>query len=126
MAPSLFLPREVDIPDYFPHNNLVLHDEITVPSSTLSDTVYLKDIRFAFNKSAFDETYRTYLEDLVEIMMKYPGLALQVNGYADAMGSESYNMKLSLLRANSVVDYLKHKIGLSERISVRPMVRRIR
>jgi outer membrane protein OmpA-like peptidoglycan-associated protein/tetratricopeptide (TPR) repeat protein len=112
------LSREVDIPDYFPHNNLVLYDEITVPSSTLSDTVYLKDIRFAFNKSAFDETYQAYLEDIVEIMVKYPGLGLHVSGFTDAMGSASYNMKLSLLRANIVADYMKHKVGLSERISV--------
>jgi outer membrane protein OmpA-like peptidoglycan-associated protein/tetratricopeptide (TPR) repeat protein len=112
------LIKDIDIPDYFPHNTIVLHEEITVPSRIISDTLLLKDIRFAFNKSNLDSSCESYLVDMVNVLMKYPTLTLKVNGYADALGSDIYNLKLSLMRANSVADYLKNKTGLSERITV--------
>jgi outer membrane protein OmpA-like peptidoglycan-associated protein len=112
------LTREMNIPNYFPDNNLVLQEEIIVPTRIVSDTLYLKDIHFAFNKSNLHDKYHLYLEDIIKVMEKYPGLTLQVNGYSDAIGSEEYNMKLSLVRANNVADYLKSRLDLSQRISV--------
>ena len=93
--------------------------EIIVPDTRMiPDTLFLKDIRFAFDKSHFSDEYQPYLDDIVNALQKYPGIAIQVNGYTDAIGSESYNLKLSMVRANHVADYLKTKAILTERISV--------
>jgi outer membrane protein OmpA-like peptidoglycan-associated protein len=112
------LTREIDIPDYFPYNDLVIHEKIVVQSGIISDTLYLKDVRFAFNKSNVDDAYLSYLGEIAKALVKYPGLVLQVNGYTDALGSNNYNLNLSMVRANNVVDYLKNMVDLSERVSV--------
>ena len=112
------LTREIDIPDYFPNNDLVIHEEITVPTRIVSDTLYLKDVRFAFNKSNIDDKYLPYLEEIAKVLVKYPGLILQANGHTDALGSNKYNLNLSMVRAKNVVDFLKNKVDLSERVSV--------
>lgn len=111
--------RNLTIPDYFPHNNLVFQEEITVPSRKAHiDTFYVKDIRFAFNNCKLDDIYRTYLDEVATILRKYPDLVVQTDGYTDALGSTGYNHNLSLLRATAVADYLKEKQILPDRIRI--------
>jgi outer membrane protein OmpA-like peptidoglycan-associated protein len=114
----LLLTRNLDIPDYFPHNELVLNAEITVPSKPVADTLVIKDIRFAFDKNLINDQHRSFLDEVIETMVRYPGLTLQVNGYADSKGKESYNIALSLSRARAVGDYLNSKASLADRISL--------
>ena len=52
---QLLLTRELSIPDYFPHPELILNTDITVPSRSVTDTLSLKDNRFAFDKSQIEE-----------------------------------------------------------------------
>ena len=112
------LSKDLVIPDYFPHNELLLQADITVHTRATADSFLLKDIRFAFDRSKLDEKYQLFLDEILQMMVKYPGLILQINGYADSRGRESYNMKLSLLRARAVEDYLKPRVTAKERISV--------
>jgi outer membrane protein OmpA-like peptidoglycan-associated protein len=112
------LTKELYIPDYFPHNNLVFHEELTIPSRILSDTLFIRNIRFAFNKSGFSEDYCPFLDGIAEALIRYPDVKLNVNGYADALGGSNYNLKLSMLRANSVAEYIKSKLPLPAKISV--------
>jgi|WetSurSiteA1Bulk_404760.scaffolds.fasta_scaffold00121_3 outer membrane protein OmpA-like peptidoglycan-associated protein len=114
----VLLSRELEIPDYFPGNELVLIADITVPSILPSDTVVLRDIRFAFDRSGLDDQYLGYLDSVARFMAEYPGLNLQINGYADSRGKESYNDKLSLFRAQAVKQYLQGNDTLAGRISV--------
>ena len=49
------------------------------------------------------------IDDLVDfININNPGV-IKINGYTDNVGSESYNIELSLLRAQSVKDFLLSK-----------------
>ncbi len=114
----LLLTRDLDIPEYFPHNNLVFQDKIVVPVTRLSDTLFLRNIRFAFNRSNISHEDRLSLEPLVKAMIKYPGITVQINGYADALGSDKYNLLLSQNRADSVAVYLKSEIATPERVTV--------
>lgn len=112
------LTRELSIPDYFPHPGLILNTDITVPSRFVADTLFLKDIRFAFDKSQIEEQYLRYLDEIALRMIKYPGITLRLNGYADSKGNESYNKKLSITRARVIQDYLLNKASFADRISV--------
>jgi len=57
------------------------------------------------------------LDDLVDyININNPGVII-INGYTDNVGSESYNDKLSLLRAQSVKDFLLSK-GITSNIKI--------
>ena len=78
-------------------------------ASSSSYDYILSDFFFETNKYEIlkDEVY--LLDDLVDfININNPGV-IKINGYTDNIGSESYNIKLSLLRANTVRDFLLSK-----------------
>jgi len=112
------LVKELSIPGYFPHNQLILNADITVSPGITTDTIRLRDIRFAFDKSQLDTMYRGFLDEIIGALAEHPDLKLQLNGYADSKGRESYNLELSEKRARVVENYLKGKHIDPARISV--------
>jgi type IX secretion system PorP/SprF family membrane protein len=49
------------------------------------------------------------LDELVEVMTKYPNMAIKIMGHTDSRNGETYNQKLSEARAKAVYDYLVSK-----------------
>ena len=78
-----------------------------------TERVVLRGIHFDFNKSAIRPGDAAVLDEDVARLKASPNLAIYVNGYCDAIGSEEYNLKLSDRRADAVVKYLV-KAGISE------------
>ena len=68
--------------------------------------VNMSDVLFAFNKYDLKPEAREKLAKVSGILLAYPNLKLQVEGYTDNIGSDDYNQKLSEERAGSVRDYL--------------------
>ena len=68
--------------------------------------VNMSDVLFDFNKYTLKPEARENLAKVSGILLAYPDLKAQVEGYTDNIGSEDYNQKLSEQRANSVRDYL--------------------
>lgn len=68
--------------------------------------VNMSDVLFAFNKYDLKPEAREKLAKVSGILLAYPNLKLQVEGYTDNIGSDEYNQKLSEERADSVRDYL--------------------
>jgi outer membrane protein OmpA-like peptidoglycan-associated protein len=68
--------------------------------------VNMSDVLFDFNKYTLKPEAREKLAKVSGILLAYPGLKLQVEGYTDNIGSEEYNQKLSEQRADGVRDYL--------------------
>ena len=68
--------------------------------------VNMSDVLFDFNKYTLKTEAREKLAKVSGILLAYPGLKLQVEGYTDNIGSDDYNQKLSEQRADSVRDYL--------------------
>lgn len=68
--------------------------------------VNMSDVLFDFNKYTLKPEAREKLAKVSGILLAYPGLKLQVEGYTDNVGSDEYNQKLSEERAGSVRDYL--------------------
>jgi outer membrane protein OmpA-like peptidoglycan-associated protein len=68
--------------------------------------VNMSDVLFDFNKYTLKPEAREKLAKVSGILLAYPGLTLQVEGYTDNIGSDDYNQKLSEQRAESVRDYL--------------------
>jgi outer membrane protein OmpA-like peptidoglycan-associated protein len=68
--------------------------------------VNLSDVLFDFNKFTLKPDAREKLAKVSGILLAYPNLKVQVEGYTDNIGSDEYNQKLSEQRANSVRDYL--------------------
>ncbi|HEY1985545.1 MAG TPA: OmpA family protein [Terracidiphilus sp.] len=68
--------------------------------------VNMSDVLFDFNKYTLKPEAREKLAKVSGILLAYPNLKLQVEGYTDNIGSDEYNQKLSEQRADGVRDYL--------------------
>jgi outer membrane protein OmpA-like peptidoglycan-associated protein len=68
--------------------------------------VNMSDVLFDFNKYTLKPEAREKLAKVSGILLAYPNLKLQVEGYTDNIGSDTYNQTLSEQRADSVRDYL--------------------
>ena len=68
--------------------------------------VNMSDVLFDFNKYTLKPEAREKLAKVSGILLAYPGLTLQVEGYTDNIGTDDYNQKLSEQRADTVRDYL--------------------
>ena len=77
--------------------------------STLTAAIY-----FDYDASKADKSSLRQLNRVVDAMRKCTKLELQVGGYADSDGADSYNFKLSEKRAKSVMNYIIGQ-GVSDR-----------
>ena len=64
------------------------------------------DAYFEFDEARIGEASYPILDQVVEIMDRYPSVRLEIAAHTDNMGSFEYNMNLSQRRAQSMVDYL--------------------
>jgi outer membrane protein OmpA-like peptidoglycan-associated protein len=68
--------------------------------------VNMSDVLFDFNKFTLKPEAREKLAKVSGILLAYPNLKVQVEGYTDNVGTEQYNQTLSQQRGNAVLDYL--------------------
>jgi outer membrane protein OmpA-like peptidoglycan-associated protein len=68
--------------------------------------VSMPDVLFDFNKYTLKPEARERLARISGIVLAYPDLKLQVEGYTDSIGSAEYNQTLSDKRAEAVRDYI--------------------
>jgi outer membrane protein OmpA-like peptidoglycan-associated protein len=71
------------------------------------------DALFEFDKDKITPASYPILDQLVQIMNKYPFIKVEIAAHTDNVGSFEYNMNLSERRVQSIVDYLLEK-GISE------------
>jgi outer membrane protein OmpA-like peptidoglycan-associated protein len=69
-------------------------------------TLDSNSIRFDFDKAEVKPQYREVLSRVAGVLMALKGYRIDVDGYADDIGTEEYNLKLSGRRAQAVRDYL--------------------
>lgn len=75
------------------------------PPARVIDKLTLQ-ILFDTNKATITEAGQNELQKAVVFVKKYPGAKIEVDGHADSIGPDEYNMKLSERRAMAVKDYL--------------------
>jgi outer membrane protein OmpA-like peptidoglycan-associated protein len=68
--------------------------------------VNISDVLFDTGKHDLRPPAREALAKLSGIVIAHPGLKLQVEGYTDSVGGDTFNQTLSENRANSVRAYL--------------------
>ena len=64
-----------------------------------------EEINFEFNSSVLVDGFPSLLR-LAELLQKNPGYKVRIEGHTDRLGSDGYNDKLGLARANTVRDFL--------------------
>lgn len=81
-----------------------------------SDPAYIEElatINFDFDRSDIRDSAAQTLASNVEQLLDAPGFRVRVDAYTDHVGGDQYNLRLSLRRANSVVEFYTDN-GVSE------------
>lgn len=68
--------------------------------------VNISDVLFDFDKYTLKPGAREKLAKVSGILLAYPGLKIQLEGYTDSIGTDEYNLQLSQQRADTVLGYL--------------------
>jgi len=76
------------------------------PAPVVVAEIRMNNIFFDFNKSDLRRESLMELGRWVNFMQDNPAMKIEISGHADSVGTEDYNMKLSLRRAQAVVNYL--------------------
>ncbi|GIW45874.1 MAG: hypothetical protein KatS3mg077_3156 [Candidatus Binatia bacterium] len=78
----------------------------------------LRGVNFDFNKSDIRPDSRPVLDEAAEILKANPEVRISIEGHTDAIGSDAYNEKLSVRRAEAVFRYLVNRGVAPERMEV--------
>jgi outer membrane protein OmpA-like peptidoglycan-associated protein len=81
--------------------------------------VNMSDVLFDSGQFSLKAGAREKLAKISGIVLAYPTLKLEVEGYTDSVGSDDFNMKLSENRAGSVRDYMVQEGIVTSSISSR-------
>lgn len=82
--------------------------------------VRIPNVYFAFDKSNVIEFYQKQIDSVVAVLNANPAYAVEVQGHTDSKGTDEYNEKLSLRRAEEVKKFLIKKKGIAEaRVTVK-------
>ena len=73
---------------------------------SISKPVKMDNIFYEFGKSTLTDESKAGLDDLVKMLNDNPNITIEISAHTDMVGSDVSNNKLSLDRAQSVVDYL--------------------
>jgi OmpA-OmpF porin, OOP family len=100
-------------------NNFIQNDTISiVPSNDMTiietdlnklkfgNSVILKNVNFEFNSYVLLPDADTILKTLLTYLNNNPGIRILISGHTDDIGSEQYNLDLSINRAKSVYKWL--------------------
>ena len=86
--------------------------EVVVPapaSAKMEEKWVLVGVNCDFNKSTLKPESYPILYDATKILLAHPEIDVEIQGYTDNIGSESYNKKLGQRRADTVKEYLVAK-----------------
>jgi len=68
--------------------------------------VTLNNIFFDFNSAKLKPASFSELNKVVRLLKANPDISIRINGHTDNIGTDEYNLDLSLRRAKAVYDYL--------------------
>jgi outer membrane protein OmpA-like peptidoglycan-associated protein len=79
----------------------------------------MSDVLFDTGKFSLKPGAREKLAKVAGILIAYPGLNIEVDGYTDNVGGDEMNLKLSENRANAVRNYLVEQSVVSNSVSAK-------
>jgi outer membrane protein OmpA-like peptidoglycan-associated protein len=90
------------------NNQLVMRGELqyTIELARRFSAEVDPSVTFAFNSDHLDGTARAILQRQASWIRQFPEVRFRVFGHTDLVGSDAYNRRLGLRRANAVVNYL--------------------
>jgi len=84
--------------------------EMDIITQKAGEEVILKNVSFASNSYALEESSFAELDKLLAYLKKNPNLQIEIQGHTDDVGNEMDNQILSQQRAKVVFEYLSTKV----------------
>lgn len=103
----LFHSENFNIPDTATYQ--VIEQVIELNKIAVGKSIVLNNIFFDFDKSTLKPESMTELDKVYELMMANPDMKVEISGHTDNVGTADYNKRLSMQRAQVVVNYLLKK-----------------
>jgi outer membrane protein OmpA-like peptidoglycan-associated protein/tetratricopeptide (TPR) repeat protein len=103
----LFHSENFDIPAGANYQEVV--KDVEMKPIVVGSTIVLKNVFFDYNKATLKSESFIELDRVVKLLNENPTMRIELSGHTDALGTETYNQKLSEDRAKSCVDYLISK-----------------
>ncbi len=100
------------VPRVVGEDTVVVKVELMLDKIVKNREIVLDNIYYDFDKADIREDARPTLDRLATLLFENPNLKVELAAHTDSRGSDSYNLRLSQQRAQSVVNYLVSK-GLS-------------
>jgi outer membrane protein OmpA-like peptidoglycan-associated protein len=76
------------------------------PPPPMKKKIVLRGVNFDFNKATIRPDARPILDEAIHILKMEGTVDIVAEGHTDSVGTDAYNQKLSIRRANAVKDYL--------------------
>ncbi len=86
------------------------HEPLVLEKATLH-------FNFEFNSTSLDDETTDYLDELAKALIDNPELKIKLVGHTDNVGSDKFNQRLSINRAQTLKEYLVEKGVDGERIA---------
>lgn len=100
-------------------NEIRMETGMTPSNVSSGEFLVIRNVLFDFDNFSLNEEAKRELDKLYRAMQLHPQIYVQVTGHSDSKGNEDYNLKLSVKRARSVVEYLVSKgIGTERFVSL--------
>ncbi len=90
--------------------------DICLKKIEVGSVIVLKNIFYDYNKATLRDASKNELDRLTKLLNDNPTIKIELSAHTDSRGSNTYNEKLSLRRAQSCVDYLIEKGIASSRL----------
>jgi len=103
-------PNKTVVPFANPVANPLIKNEPTAIKS--GKTIQLNNIYYGYNESHLNETSKSEVNEILELMLANPDMKIIIRSHTDARGRKTYNQQLSQKRAEAVKAYLMKK-GIS-------------
>ncbi|MBT9568360.1 MAG: OmpA family protein [Thiobacillus sp.] len=89
------------------------------PAAAIPRRLVLEGVNFDYDKSTLRSEDRDIIDQNAADLKEWGSVDVEVSGHTDNAGSDKYNERLSLRRAESVRDYLISKGIAAERLTVK-------
>jgi outer membrane protein OmpA-like peptidoglycan-associated protein len=102
----------IEVPAYVDHQYVILQEQLRgsgVEVIKRENQIVLEmpsDVTFAFDRYDIQPRFYGVLNAVSRTLARYPATYVDVYGHTDAIGSHSYNQRLSERRAGRVADFL--------------------
>ncbi|WP_158559297.1 OmpA family protein [Deminuibacter soli] len=82
---------------------------VAAPVPDTAETKTLDNVYYAYDKAELLDGSEVSLNKLIDMLNQNQNMVIQISGHTDGKGSEAYNLRLSLARAQKCVDYIVSK-----------------